>query len=678
MPFAWHGVLLDQLLEPSVRSIGRYLPVVVLAGPPGSGRSTFLDAVDNRYRRVAPLARTATIVHQPNHVGALAPLLVEYDRKIDGRRWRRLAFPRTLLGIAAVQANIEDINPQSRRRKLLDALADKTGTRAMVGNVLAAALAAAGHAPAPAIADVVAALSLAPVTARGVLRRRAAARWFGPALGVPDHVDALVMLNDVAAGRLPELGSLGAPHVGWPNRTVGDVFVAAFLADLTAGFHGSPSGRGRRHNCLLLIDAGDAPAAEAFLLAMTRARAEAARRGTGPADPLVVVASFGTRTDATGPAVPSGVTNTVPGVGRTVPATLKAWWKTRGAGDGPAPWWFEVRMPAVRGAAEITTLTGTAPNPDDVRLVADVADGHPRISRALLDGLVDALRTKAASPLVDALLKQSLPRGANLRECLVTVAAAHDVTAESCRHALDVDDLPRDLEAFLADDLWVLRLDDAAPVLHPAIRCLLLHRLATRPADASYRWTEVHDRLGRRRAIAGDDPARLGREVLVRVHHLLAGYGASGGPAPWHRPNPEAESAPEPVHRLRTVVGVLDAALTRITEGPRSGRPTIEDWWAGLRFVTSAPQAVPSGDPQRDFVLVRDDVEAAGGEWSPLTRLVVTRWLGTNRLADPGRTLLAAGAQSCRDLAADPRLPEGGHERPFLIRRAIALEKEIE
>jgi len=429
---------------------------------------------------------------------------------------------------------------------------------------------------------------------------------------------------------------------------------------------------------VLLVDDGDAPAAEAFLLAVTRARAEVARRRSGPADPLVVVASFDTRTDATGPAVPSGVRLTVPGAGNAVPATLKAWWETRGTGDGRAPWWFEVRMPAVRGAAEITALTGTAPQPDDVRLVADVADGHPRISRALLDGVADALRTEAASPRVDALLQRSLPGDADLRECLVTVAAAHDVTEESCRHALDVNDLPRGLEAFLADDLWVLCDDDAAPVLHPAIRRLLLHRLATRPADDPYRWTEVHDRLARRRATAREDPARLGHDVQVRAHHLLAGYGAPGRPAPWHQPKSEAEPAPEPVHRLRTVVHLLDAALTRATESHRSRRPTIEDWWSGLRFVTSALRAVPSGDPQRDLVAARDDVEAAGGEWSPLTRLVVTRWLGTDRLADPGRMLLEAGAQSCRDLATDPRLPEGGHERAYLIRKARTLEGEIE
>ncbi|NUT49612.1 MAG: ATP-binding protein, partial [Saccharothrix sp.] len=473
--------------EPKGYPTTRRAPILIFTGPKGSGKTALLDSLEHHLRGRSPYARVDCGELKATTAWEVLTLLV-FDLNRNAARYRAIPFPRFVTAQVAIAEQIdtpgqaaraqirealERVRRVDRLRAFLHSLAEEVSAVPVVGAV-------------PGVTT--AARYAADLILGGLVRWRRGRRvvlgegleWYGTG---NQAYDELVRLNLLTRDDASEADRKEATELLW----------AAFLADLRAAF---ATGRGARTwslNCVLLLDDVDTRPGRLLYRALADAR-------RGESDPLTVVAT------------------SAGGVARQLADDDIPFVEEAGYDD-----YLERRQGDYESDSYPVALRDLTP--DEVKdMVADVAGprlnarravaaevyrftaGHPAATAVV----VKAIGDNTGAPASVKRLLAGLWRGPVdkdpvtveerlLRELLGAPAEAALAALEACSAARDVEQadelarsglvpVPRDGAGLVPVVLQVRDPGTGRPVMLPALRHLLLRRLAADPP----RWTAVH------------------------------------------------------------------------------------------------------------------------------------------------------------------------------------------
>ena len=609
---------------------GRQLPLVLLAGPHGSGGTALLDRLRERYGPDCLCVHLDLASAQGADDVVLA-LMQGLRRRVPGIR--PISFPRLRLAFKAL-----NFPQDGGGRAAFDAYMDATDHGAADGvqnwaNRASVLLRTPEQQFLAAVVARTASWLLSGFDHRG---ERTALRW---------HAENGISSGGTGYDPLWELYGRQRVATDSASRHVEKTLCAALLADLRTDFNARSLAHGqRRSNCLLLLDNAGGNAGERVLDLLAQCRRESAKAGDG-ADPALIVAVLrGRMLRRAGTAIES--------------TDDRLWFANPSAyPDG----WLPVRLTDL-GAADVVDLTSSAILGDsrrDANFIHAVTGGHPeatallamllarpQATRADLSGLLESelqLNWDLPGPRVpgaldirvaDHLLRRIFPDRLSIRDdgtleadgnanelldamavCTVTpglrLGASQkvlDAMGWSGRTAIDV-------RSQLEEALWIEpppAPGSAEPRAHPLLSLLLRHWLAR----DTQKWRGVHQGY----------MAHYSRQqdAALRHHHALA--------------------LVEPRHteHLAEVARFLDEDLERSDP---------QDWLRNLCTVTGAPNRLHGPRDPRVIVTTLAGPTQPGERRRVITRLAVLRWLSRDRLFDPGWQLAQPAAAELENLA---------------------------
>lgn len=418
------------------------------------------------------------------------------------------------------------------------------------------------------------------------------------------------------------------------KRDADKTLCAALLADLTAAYrrnilHGKPV-----HNCLLVADNADNRAAADFLGLIEECRMATVAKGE-PADPLLVVAMR--RRQA------------VPVAGEPIDCTDER----LDIADAKT-WWYPVRLTDLSPDNVVSLLS-----PTPIRLLGNVrhdADfvhaltgGHPAstqlIARILAEpapsrilrpqGLLEATPPQtdgrpqnpraAARRVEDRLLERLAPDlvnvdpldgadGVSLLDAMAACAVAENMKLAASaavfafmRWPLKAVEVRQEFET----RLWLREGTDGEQLAHPLIALLLRRRLA----DNAELWREIHQGYVTHYATT---------EATLHQRHRLATV------------------EPARTQDLPSIVKYLESELDQ------SSTP---EWLGVLDRVSAAPNRIRSTRDPRLVVTSLAGHAQSSRRNRVITRLTVAKWLGHDRVFDPGHQLAQLIADEYDNLA---------------------------
>ncbi|WP_157254687.1 hypothetical protein [Nonomuraea typhae] len=455
----YHLVVRDCLL----REDGRELPIILLLGPPGTGKSAMVARIDEKLKAQkhrSPRARVNLYA-----AGALLPVSEIVAQVAHGlMKSSRIRLPRTVFTLhvlALKTAGLTDAEVLEQLDALLKgakpaALPLLDGLKALLGMAP----------PLPAVKAAVTLLGLLPDHSGYVIRllNRKGRSWLTTEL--PDG-------NLVKLARTHEAGNSDLPA---------EVLCKALVTDLRESY-----ARRSRHprNSLLLIEGAETIGGQDFLKALIAVKGE---------DPLVVVATSPTWVDTGEIWARPGLNTTRRPHPPTLPEARHADWLEQREED--ATFWYPVLMPSLprkvsarRYAPAIHRLTGgyrqatldllewAGPAPDD-------------------DAFRSILAQKAALSWSEGLLLTHLDELSGW------------ASARNLEDAMNALPSVWNLRDKLAETLWLQHDDELGTVIHPWLRQLLMRRLCEKE------WDKVHERLA---AFYDDDAAARFRHHLACV-----------------------------------------------------------------------------------------------------------------------------------------------------------------
>ena len=558
-------VVLVTALAERPRSDDRPLPIVVLAGPGGSGKTRLLDHLAHAGRPELPYARV-NLSQDPNAASCRAVLDVVYQqlRGYDHPQFGRLRFHRYELGRAMQSPQTGGDTGEG---------ADLGRSAEQVLTMFAARLRRRWKVPTDSgLSDSVPNRTvrlafgwllrlLVPtslVVRRGPLRRILWGRRDDAAMGWYESQAARIPMP--AGARIKQIAiwfghRADGPVTDREERGVADALLLdALLADLRENYLRRRQRRYRTGHCLLLIDDADllpSASAQNFL------RLLADRRRSRQWDPLVVVATkqSGLADEVgTGPVYGSD----------TDPVDHRAWQDRFAAADEPNPYlpvWLHP-LTAEQTRQLVIDLV-SPPTGDESALVLteemyQVSRGHPLAVRLLTDALraeharwpvrdlpsarsrfdqpmpvppPDALRDRTIG---DYLWRRMLQRVAEpdeyerLSDELLLCGAARRLDAEIVRILLADPGQPGPVHRAranrwldqVAESSFVESIDGDVVTFHPLLRDLSAHRLIARGTGEQSEYRRVHGQLRdhfRALADTGDEAARV-----EHLYHCLA------------------------------------------------------------------------------------------------------------------------------------------------------------
>ncbi|GAA2776874.1 hypothetical protein GCM10010470_07080 [Saccharopolyspora taberi] len=562
----------------------RDLPVVVLFGPRGSGKTALLGTIENRCGQAVPNARI-DLDNKPSGSARAAVTRLAFDLSRKYENFGRIHFRRLMLCLLVVGAQLNEENRRKALAELRTTVAEDTAiddrTRNAVNDVVANA-AEAGLLP-----------PWSSVAADLLLRGADSLRWrrrlrLGSGIGWP------------VEGKPVDLGDMWVDIGVADSGVVDEVFCAAFLADLREAYRKRRSARSRA-NCVVLLDNIDSEGGRQLLDILLDVR----QRGEQGSHPLLLVCTSRQWDRRWGR---QGVDAHTP-----EQAGLAAWESLRRIGTGRDSWWYPVELRDFT-ASEVAVIgrfaTEAAPSP----FVHALTGGHPWGTREVCA----ALGEQPTEPEMRLVFERRDDDGAALavrareyllqdfnitqRRTLAVFAAAPDLelATRSAVRAAGTDDGIGPLRE-VRSRLWSGTDDDNRLSLHPWLRRLLLHELASRAEDDEESWQVVHARHR--------DHHRDQGNTAQSLYHALA------------------------LEDLGAVVDDLRTRFERI-----HAENDVRPWVQRLDLITSAPNRISGDRAPRDRV-----EELVLGTVSPqdanLGRLVAAKWLLSDPLGDPGRSL---------------------------------------
>ncbi|MFI0895659.1 ATP-binding protein [Streptomyces sp. NPDC020983] len=613
-------------------------PVVLLAGPRGSGGTVLLDAMWREFADDCLSVRLDLRSAQGVEDVVLAAVR-GLGRRIPGIR--AVDFPRTAMllkalsfidtggGRTAFEAYLR-ARPQDAERQ--SALTDWSNR--------AAPLLSPEH---RGLLDVLTGLLGALHSAVGRHKDARALRWLAERGGGGREYDSLWELY---RQHRAQDGPTGTP------RVVARTLCAAFLADLRHDFNDSWPRLQRPRNCLLLLDNAGGRTADLFLELLAECRREDAARDERP-DPAVVVA------------VQRGRIR--PEAARLLdPADPELAFGTRHpyapGGAGHPVWWYPVALADLTGEQVLALCTSSVlgRHNRDADFLHALAGGHPEATDRLAHLLARFGRTPPADPrrapaelpepydprrllgerladdahplppawpapprpdttVEDYLLRRafadhltvasdgSLRPGDNtLLGVMAVLAATPGLRRGACNatlHYLDWTDTDADTaQLALTAGMWLEENEDGEAVrLHPLAALLLRRWLARDPAL----WRKTHMGYAAHYSSRTDAP--------LRHHHTLA------------------QAEPGRREPLTAVAAYLDDEFDRATSAAA--------WLDVLERVTSAPTRLATPLDPRTFVTSLAGPAEDRNRRRAVTRLAVARWLHADRAFDPAHQL---------------------------------------
>jgi hypothetical protein len=595
----------------------RRLPVIVLLGMSGSGKTAVLDDISRSWNQVVPLARLD--LGAPGEAD-LPPREVVLQLAFQLAKWcpqfGRMPFRRLMLCLVIAGA---EINPQNRRHALAD----------VRKAVIADTLKPEHHQAITKQLDYLIQARVVPtwstMAANVLLRGAETALWRGRLRRISglwprrrqtrQPMDPRELLVDLGTGA---------------EDLVDEMFCQAFLADLRAAYRRGLRAPGRTANCAVLLDNVNSPAGTAFLELLASCRAQLS------GDPLAVVATSRAWLPTWNPLwTMPGTTGDGQGkqLVRVPELASLADWTERFDGDDHG-WGYLVELPNLT-TQEVVDLdaAGTRPRGSRAaRFAHRLTTGHPLAVRGVLDGLNGLAGVKATIEMRRVLDQEHSPDGEPEPLCriirrrllgeidnnrwttLVSFAVADDleVGARLAGRVVKQDaGGTAEVLRFLQSRLLIIN-RDGRPALDPWLRRLVLHELAKTDAEDPRGWWTMHS-LHR-------NFHNTNQNVLRTLYHGLA------------------------IGEIEPAIGYLAERLDHLTS-----EVDTQVWVDQLNSITSAPNQL-SGE-----LTPADQVEqlVAGSGNVTLARLVVAKWLLSDPLVDPEESLRGSVRRGFERLAED-------------------------
>lgn len=466
-------------------------PVLVFEGPPGSGKTSLLDALAELLRNRVPSAQfDLDSVHldpDRGERGAIPSLVAELAFQLarQAGSYGTLSFPRLVIGFLVQQLDLDRMDRERARQQVDEALRAHRGMDRWTTILQEAANQLAATVPG---GDVVPDTLVQEVVAGGL---RLAGRWapgrrflLGPYQQWYGHQD--LGLTDPAIEALVGLKrwSDSAEHNPDHQHRIDDLLLRAFLADLRDAYRRAERAGGWAYNSVLLLDNVDGELGQAFLIELVRVRRDATAGGTASQDPLtVVVTSHGALLSE----VEAGV------------AADDGDRSGRRSGAERERWWQRVPLPPLTLNEISAMIAQLALSDGNTQHLATVVHEFTRGQVAATELVLAAIDAEGRADVELAALLRPQADGSSLEQRLldrllagVDVGSAADLAV--CAAARDPEPVKR-----LARKLRLAGAHsglDTAPLWSPdqhevtLARRLLLRRLAT-----TDRWTEAFEAL---------------------------------------------------------------------------------------------------------------------------------------------------------------------------------------
>jgi hypothetical protein len=628
------------------------MPVVVLLGPTGAGKTEALNSISRDYGAGVVHARFDFDRTEPvSTIEILASIAFDLSRRWKARRAAR--FTRFTLGVVAVQTPLDGLTREQAKDKLQASIQEITrSTRAE--KLAAATRTLIDSAQEAGILDVSVARTIGnvlPGLIESVGRRplSKAKNWHSdiPEAEGASAIDALVSLNRRAREQPAEAT---------------DWLTAAFLADvredhprMATADEGSvcpctnPDKLRHWHNWGLLLDNLDHAAGATFLADLLAARERHLQRDIGDHDPLLIIGTsgrwntdweYGWRPPWHPEPGQSSWTRAVP----SCQAASYEHWVGQSDTDRPPPRHYPVLLEPL-DVDETARILGTGRYNATCVLAQRATGGLPAAVHELKPQLRQlAIRPGTRDLLVPAGHNRSDPWHARLKKWRITdqlpdieveefVTAAPFATAPWLLSAKSSSLISRPqvgrILTELRTALWITAPADGGGVpnhaeLHPWIAGTLVSALAYRDSDPPFpSYTRQFEALLEDRDTF-DDPTR-------RAYCQLA---------------------------LGRIGEVVDAFTASFDQDPHQA------WIDRLRLVTRAPNSMPLDRDGADLYteLVEADIRHAPTNRSPVrnivTRLVAASWLYHDPFAMPDKAQRAIMAKAYAELAPLSQRPD--------------------
>ncbi len=647
--------LIPEVLWCDGEARNRDLPVTLLLGPRGSGKTATLEELEREYDSPIPCANLDLEgIEEEQARGILMELAHRLGRRslLRGQLFRvRFPLLTVCLFAAGAQVELRD-DPQITRTQLREALqrSRKQARRKVDVKRLLEIVRMAVNPPDwfnPAMSLLLPGLRAA--SDRWLLHRWQ--RWLRtdnrPWAQGGDPFDAMIYINRQ---------SRGDAHAR-PRIDIDALLFEAFLADLHWSLNGPLTTYDRMRKYLVLLDNAHSPGGEHFLDLLVDARHARAERHPGAGDPLAVVATSRRL-------LRQALDDTDGGRIRAIEeASYGDWSSLR---DRPCrrhrSWWYPVTLRDLtisevagriraKGLTELAYLTEFVhwltqghPEATDVVLDAIWAQGEPEslAGRRVLELSRDQGRRKPSVTVAAHLMERLLQEASGDVRGAMVAAAVLDVSTPTTPETLGVNEaLCNVMRIAIVDNQWNV---DVASALHPTLRMLL-------PAIQERVEAVVRQRLSR------DDPQQLVLHPLLRrlLQQSLAAE-TDGDPreahnrlACYHR---EREERVQQAHHQLALEDVSAAAWYLLG---RFGEVDVESWIIDLTLITAAPNylgpglsAVPSLDLHKQLI---PDMGTGDRLTEVVAGLVPALWV----LADPlgGPTHIGARREDLHSRVGD-------------------------
>ncbi|MEU3742638.1 ATP-binding protein [Streptomyces sp. NPDC032198] len=601
------------------REFGDDVPVLLLTGQHGLGRSAVLEGLARHYHKRLPLAHVRVVVPgapaavsvgstQPGGVPAApaADFVQILERIVCALAPGFGLFPVLVPGLFAVSgwslgdADVRDAVCARHARLLIAcgllAGGERDVAREWSDRVEASVAEAKGVADAGAVdagVEVADDDGSLPVTAAILrelqsLRGLAPARnWYGQRHTAPDG----------ATGKPDALLELGRRfHRGGDYRhAVENTLMAAFLEEVAAGY-GVVRHLNREPWPLILLDEAHAPAGQRFLHLLLEHRALVQRPHR---DRITVVATrLGDIPEEEAPqAVRRELADLLPAAGSGRRKQAAAIWQR--TGHDPSAGLLVVPLTPLSRDDVLSMLDRASArllHPHLASALHSLTGGHPAASTVLCDAVVHAARqnrtvaprdlldlpTPQGRPVTQVLLEDLLPDRRQRDRLLVLCLARDNATAETLAEDLRLDgpeQLPANAAAqYLVERQWQQSVPVDAPLVEsPLLQSLLVHeaRRTSPPPDDPHSWHQIHR--------------------FLHLHHVQR---SDTGEADALRHSLAAGNAPRVVDMLTDEFGAEEA------------EQSVQHWLLCLRHCATAPTP-PSGGT----AAARNSHEDSGG-WS--------------------------------------------------------------
>jgi hypothetical protein len=613
------------------------LPIVVLLGPRGSGKTSVLRqlAVNCRQQAAQPFVPVLDLERRGTDERCWW-VVAELAYALSGARWPqfgRLRFPRFALGHMIVEGIIPTRDPQQTQNAIVALLARAHNLDQKAQNVdriteFIGRL--------PQLLGYANWIGVLGDLASRVIRSRRMVRFLFRT-GMEFYREALQRPPNSGWATLVELGRLGKESGQDSRNTVDEVLCEAFLVDLAENYtHGF-----RPTNCLALLDNVHTEVGQAFLTALAAAKAH--RAGEHP--PLAVVATS-RRIDAFTRLVATGVAHEdYASLWTHLPddtnAGVESW-----RADSARSWVYPVRLSDLTADGVRSLENELYPDPVSPRGLApfvwSVTRGHPWGAAKLLEALAEsgARQRKLTSRELSAVLEARCPGDEPvlgelaadylLMNDLHRTRKGHTMAWAAARDVVSAETCLPDtagLQAQVAPSCWLSRPDgtERDPVLHPWVRRIMLRKLA-RSTMRTTSWGAVYRRLQSRSdgTLAGGYYALAAGNLAAAMANLNARFDELTDATEWIAEFNTITSAPHQATGEEAALGLHE----RLTE----------------QLLATPPAEHPERDPHDD-------------RWLTIVDMALARWIWSDPLCDPTLEMNLIIANGFRDLAR--RSPRG-------------------